>query len=1103
MQTQLQTFSSYSLLKSPTRINQLVDTAKKRGYTSIALTDLNNLYGSIDFYKYAKKQGIKPIIGLTIETKGLINDQDVYRNVLLAKNDKGYKNLLKISSKILMSEELINLSDISSWLNGLFFITSASGSEILQIGDNEKIDLFFSKLNSFVDENSLYIGISTNGILKNDIGKLLEISNKFNVKPVFTENIEYIDTNQAFVTKILQSIDEGQIIENPTEYANELGDFYLKNAEQLENIYEDLSLTYISENTQNIADECNLEIEFKQAELPKFTTPNEVSSEKYLQQLVVYGLKKRFNGNVPESYKKRALHELSIIEKMGFSDYFLIVWDVIKYAHENNIITGPGRGSAAGSLVAYALRITDVDPIKYDLLFERFLNPERINMPDIDLDIPDTRRDELVLYMQKRYGASHMAQIITFGTLASKMALRDVGRVLNQTQREMDKWSKAVPNVLKIDLKTSYKESDAFRQLVNKNEINKLLYETALQIEGLPRHFSTHAAGIVLSKGELTDTVAIRMGSDNVALTQQTKDNVENLGLLKMDFLGLRNLTILGNAVNNVSKQVRKKLIPEKINLNDEATLKLFQLGDTDGVFQFESNGIRNVLKKIHPDSFDDIVATNALYRPGPMQNIDTFVARKNGTEPVNYPDESLKKILKSTYGVLVYQEQVMQVASELAGFTLAEADSLRRAMAKKHKEEMDSLRNKFIKGSIANGHPKETAIIVYDYIEKFANYGFNKSHSVAYSKIAFWLAYIKVHFPAAFFTALLNSNMNNDTKIRSYVQDAKSRKIKILPPDINQSGYLFKNGNETIQFGISCIKGVRRDFAKHILEIRKNGKFSDMENFLQRIDSNFVKEDNINPLILGGAFSSFNKNKKALLLDSRDLIESIQLSGNNVSLFDVLSPKKHEVSDYSDSEKLNQEIQYLGTYVSGHPAESFRDNSFEYINKLKENINSKIVFYIKRIKTIRTKRGDQMAFADGEDESGEISLTIFPEAFKKYSELLVEKNIIEVSGKLSRDKKNNLNFVVSEISKANKKSNDLSDTLYIKVPEDIDTPEERLELKRVLNSFKGNKNVLVFYPKTDQKILFKNENSVNFSNELKSILVKRYGVKNIFYKTN
>jgi len=534
------------------------------------------------------------------------------------------------------------------------------------------------------------------------------------------------------------------------------------------------------ENTNQIADDCNVEIEFKATELPEFTTPEGVTSIQFLHDLTTKGLKKRLNNDVSSNYVQRLTYELGVIDKMGFSDYFLIVWDVIKHAHEVGIKTGPGRGSAAGSLVSYCLGITQVDPIKYDLLFERFLNPQRANMPDIDLDLPDDRRDEMVMYMHDKYGSDHMAQIITFGTLAAKMALRDISRTFSQTQFQISQWSNAIPRKLNITLKDSFDESSTLRNLVDNSRENQLIFKVAQRIEGIPRHYSTHAAGVILSKKPLTDIVAVQLEDDGINLTQQTKYNVESIGLLKIDFLGLKNLTILDKAIQAISKKYGREFVSEKIPLNDQKTLELFQRGATDGVFQFESDGIRSVLRQLRPTSFDDIVATNALYRPGPMQNISTFIARKHGQEPINYPDRSLEKVLKPTYGIIVYQEQVMQASSEMANFSLADADILRRAISKKNERLIEENRQKFVDGAVSQGHDKESAEKVYQYIEKFGNYGFNKSHAVAYSMIAFWLAYMKVHFPDVFFACLLNSNLNNETKVATYVQDAKDSHVKI-----------------------------------------------------------------------------------------------------------------------------------------------------------------------------------------------------------------------------------------------------------------------------------------------------------------------------------
>lgn len=818
LQAQLQVMSSFSLLHSPAKLTELVDQAKARGYEAIALTDINNLYGSIDFYKYAKKIGIKPIIGLTIEVAGIIDVENKYPLLLLAKNNSGYQHLIKISSKVMSEKEPVALSEMQSWLSDLFIITPASDAEILSV----EVAPYVKALQQLIDTDSLYLGVSLYAGQIDNVKNIRTVARTQQLPLAALGDVRYVDADDHLAYQVVNNLRTGQRFESLDQVV-ETGDHYLRTASSFASDFAEVDMSEAIDNTKQIADQCNVEIQFQETELPKFETPDDVSSQQFLHDLATKGLKKRLNGQIPADYQQRLEYELSVIEKMGFSDYFLIVWDVIKHAHEIGIKTGPGRGSAAGSLVSYCLGITQVDPIKYDLLFERFLNPQRANMPDIDLDLPDDRRDEMVMYMHDKYGSDHMAQIITFGTLAAKMALRDIARTFSQTQFQISQWSNAIPRKLNITLKESFDESSTLRGLVDNSRENQLIFKVAQRIEGIPRHYSTHAAGIVLSKKNMTDIVAVQLEDDGINLTQQTKYNVENVGLLKMDFLGLKNLTILDKAIQAISKRYGKEFVPEKIPLNDSKTLALFQRGATDGVFQFESNGIRSVLRQLVPTSFDDIVATNALYRPGPMQNISTFIARKHGREPVTYPDKSLEKILKPTYGILVYQEQVMQASSEMANFSLADADILRRAISKKNEQLIEENRQKFVNGAVSQGHDKKSAEKVYQYIEKFGNYGFNKSHSVAYSMIAFWLAYIKTHFPDIFFACLLNSNLNNETKVTMYIQDAKDSRVQICNVDINQSQYDFVDHEKSIRFGLLSIKGMRRDLATNIIEERQD----------------------------------------------------------------------------------------------------------------------------------------------------------------------------------------------------------------------------------------------------------------------------------------
>ncbi|MGQ2374223.1 DNA polymerase III subunit alpha [Companilactobacillus zhachilii] len=1104
MQAQLQVMSSFSLLHSPAKLTELVDQAKARGYEAIALTDVNNLYGSIDFYKYAKKIGIKPIIGLTIETAGIIDVENKYPLLLLAKNNSGYQHLIKISSKVMSEKEPVALSDMQAWLSDLFIITPASDAEILSV----EVAPYVKALQQLIDTDSLYLGVSLYAGQIDNVKNIRMVARTQQLPLAALGDVRYVDADDHLAYQVVNNLRTGQRFESLDQVV-ETGDHYLRTASSFASDFAEVDMSEAIDNTKQIADQCNVEIQFQETELPKFETPDDVSSQQFLHDLATKGLKKRLNGQIPADYQQRLEYELSVIEKMGFSDYFLIVWDVIKHAHEIGIKTGPGRGSAAGSLVSYCLGITQVDPIKYDLLFERFLNPQRANMPDIDLDLPDDRRDEMVMYMHDKYGSDHMAQIITFGTLAAKMALRDIARTFSQTQFQISQWSNAIPRKLNITLKESFDESSTLRGLVDNSRENQLIFKVAQRIEGIPRHYSTHAAGIVLSKKNMTDIVAVQLEDDGINLTQQTKYNVENVGLLKMDFLGLKNLTILDKAIQAISKRYGKKFVPEKIPLNDSKTLALFQRGATDGVFQFESNGIRSVLRQLVPTSFDDIVATNALYRPGPMQNISTFIARKHGREPVTYPDKSLEKILKPTYGILVYQEQVMQASSEMANFSLADADILRRAISKKNEQLIEENRQKFVNGAVSQGHDKKSAEKVYQYIEKFGNYGFNKSHSVAYSMIAFWLAYIKTHFPDIFFACLLNSNLNNETKVTMYIQDAKDSRVQIRNVDINQSQYDFVDHEKSIRFGLLSIKGMRRDLATNIIEERqKNGEYTSPLNFLQRIDRRFVKTDYLEPMILSGTFDTFNRNRKELLYDFRDLIESIQLAGSNLSLFDVLDPKKHQVDDFTLTERLNQEKTYLGVYVSGHPVEKYRSRLLDLrtikISELANHQNQviNVLGLVKNLRVIRTKKGQRMCFMTIEDETGSISVTIFPKLFQKIEEMELDGKIFLFVGRPNMGKRGELELIADRLSDPKQYTVQLpSEKLYLKVSKSLDTPENLEQLYRIIESSRGQMPVIVYREKKKQALLLKSNHWIDFNGDVQSKLEMFLGKRSVLLK--
>lgn len=1104
MATQLQVLSSYTLLQSTIDLNQLLNQTQKLGYDSVALTDINVTYGLVKFYKLACKKHLHPILGMTISAPGLIKSTENYHLVVLAKNVKGYHNLLKLSTALMTQEDHFHLPNYERLLHDLIMIVPAQESELSQLllkNSSQVVD--YVKWLKKIKHNDLYLGIGLRNHAVEQVPVIQRLAQLHDLPCVAVDKVQYLNAEDAFSNEVLRHISQGDKISRFTEE----GENYFRSNQDFTESFQKHNLQTAINNTQKIAQQCQLEIPFKRTQLPKFPTPHNLDSMSYLKQLVYQGLKQILGAQVPSIYQKRAQHELDVISKMGYADYFLIVWDVINQAHQRKIMTGPGRGSAAGSLVSYGLGITQIDPVEYGLLFERFLNPERVDMPDIDLDIPDNRRDEMVQYMQHKYGDNHMAQIITFGTFAPKQAIRDVGRVFGLSQVELNLWSKAIPSVLGIDLQTAYKQSPSLQNLYRKSSRNQLIFKTALKIENLPRHFSTHAAGIVLSASNLEETVALQKGgSDGALLTQQTKENVETLGLLKIDFLGLRNLTTLNAAVKLIHRHIDSNFQLNNISLQDEQTILLFQRGDTAGVFQFESAGIRSVLRRLKPTSFQDIVATNALYRPGPMQNINHFIARKHHQEPISYPDDSLEPILRSTYGVLVYQEQVMQVLAKMAGFSLAEADLLRRAIAKKNNSLLEQKRDEFVTKSIENGHQQKKAVKVYDYIERFANYGFNKSHAVAYSKLAFSLAYIKVHYPQAFFAALLNANINNDTKIINYLQALKVRKIQVLPPSINNSQQYFTlEDQQHLRFGLFFIKKVRRDVIKEILNKRKSGKYRDIVDFLRRLDPRFLKTENILPLVYSGALDVFTSNRRQLVQNIMDLIESIKLASGSIALFDVVKPKQHQVADFSLNEKLTQEKQYLGTYVSGHPIEHYEKFLTNYhLQKsvdLKTGDTAQVLYYIRNIHVIRTKKGDQMAFLNGGDDLLDYSIIVFPQLYQhvhlKVNQVYLMK--IKVNSSIKKPKEYIAQQIklAAEIVHVAKKIQ--KHQLYIRFQ--TKNNQNLKNLLKILKKFPGKIPVVVYFSDSDEKFLLKSQNYIDYSELLRSELTALVGLDNFIYK--
>ncbi|MFR0498439.1 DNA polymerase III subunit alpha [Limosilactobacillus reuteri] len=1103
--TPLDVKSSYSLLKSPNRISDLVTTAKERGYKALALTDENVLYGAVEFYNAAKKAGIKPIFGLRLVVALNETDGTKLDLVFLAKNQRGYQHLMDLSTLQQTRKDKkapLTVAQISPLLNELFIIIPPQSTVFSVLAQPTSI---LTELANLGDDDSVLLGVNSR-LDDVQIDTLQQLSKQLSLPLVGTSPVDYLNANDLFASRVLQAIDAGVELKDPTIEAERRGQHYLHSKEQVIQDYKAKGLSAAAQKTVEVATLCNVELQFRAPVLPHFKNQAGISSQQYLRSLCIQGLKKRrvAPGKTIQQYQERLAMELKIIHEMGFDDYFLIVWDVINFAHQQKITTDPGRGSAAGSLVAYALAITEVDPLQYDLLFERFLNPERAQMPDIDLDIPDNRRDEVLQYVHQKYGHQRVAQIITFGTLAAKQVVRDVSRVFNLPRYDMQRLIDALPHGLHVTLKDALNESQQLKNLLDDNPKFRLLIQVAQQLEGLPRHYSIHAAGIVLSEQPLHEVVPLQDGSDGLLMTQFAKDTVEALGLLKMDFLGLKNLSIMDNTLQMI-RQEDPAFDLQKINFNDPLTLQLFQRGKTEGIFQFESSGIRNVLVNLHPTNFEDIVAVNALYRPGPMENIPHFTARKAGKEKIAYPAPSLEKILGPTYGILVYQEQVMQLASVMAGFTLGEADLLRRAMSKKKKATMEDMRTKFIAGATEHGYSAQVAHQVFEYIDRFANYGFNHSHAVAYSMMAFEMAYLKVHYPAAFFTALMNAETNIE-KLKRHVGDAKQFGVKISGPRINisESSFLLHDG--TVYFGFSAIKGVRRDFVAAILEERQeNGKFTDLRNFITRIPERWQKQELIEPLIYSGAFDNMGYNRAEMIDALPKLISGIELFAGFANFDDpTLQTAIDQRNEFPLLTRLTKENEYLGVYLSGHPVTQYYQLGQQLhatkIADLYPNSEATIIVLTNHVKTIYTKREHrEMAFVNGTDETGAVDITVFPKQYQQFKEQLETNKILIVRGRVEYREGRGLQLVANQLQDVKKVQQERpSQRWVLRILPSLDTEMVHRELNNIFNEYHGSIPVLLFYPANDKKILLDQKRWLKNSQKAKKALVAVFGQENV-----
>ncbi|WP_286229350.1 DNA polymerase III subunit alpha [Neobacillus mesonae] len=1115
----LHVYSAYSLLTSTASVHELIDNAFEKGFRALALTDRNVMYGTIEFYKLCKQKGIKPIIGLTVDVASTNRENETFPLVLLAENETGYQNLLKISSAVqTKADNGLPYNWLRHYASGLIALTPGAEGEIEQALASGEMNIareLIRKFDAIFRKGNFYLALQNHHLQQEDKIKsqLIQLSKEMNIPLTATNQVHYLEKADMFAHECLLAIKNGDKLQD--EHRETLGNdqFYLKTAAEMIECFADLP--EVLENTLSIAERCNVNIELNRTYLPAFPTKDpEVSADEYLERLCRKGLQERFSSPSKE-YIDRLMYELAVIKRMKFSNYFLIVWDFMKFSRENGILTGPGRGSAAGSLVSYCLYITDVDPIKHNLLFERFLNPERISMPDIDIDFPDHRRDEVIEYVARKYGELHVAQIVTFGTLAAKAAIRDTGRVFGLNPKELDSISKLIPSRLGINLADALKESEGLRKFINETPLNKRLYETALKLEGLPRHTSTHAAGVVISDKQLIDLVPIQQGSNHVYLTQYSMEYLEEMGLLKMDFLGLRNLTLIETILSSIKRQTGKTVDIRSVPLNDVKTFSLLAAGETTGIFQLESEGMRKVLRRLKPSCFEDIVAVNALYRPGPMENIPLFIDRKHGRIPIEYPLPELKPILENTYGVIVYQEQIIQIASKMAGFSLGEADLLRRAVGKKQKDVLDRERNHFIEGALTNGYETAAANEVYDLIVRFANYGFNRSHAVAYSMIAYQLAFLKANFPVFFMAGLLTSAIGNDTKISQYIMEAKQMGIIILPPSINQSSSSFQVENGAIRYSLAAIRGIGIAALKEIFQARRKKRFTDLFDFCIRVSSKAINRKTLEFLVHSGSFDEFGEDRAVLLASLDVALDHAQIfkpeDSDQFDLFEGefnLKPKYVIVDPISQEHKLSFEKEALGLYLSDHPISVYEKelirSGAQPLFQLRAGVYKVFTgVYISAVKTIRTRKGELMAFLTLSDSSGEMEAIAFPNVYKKAAALLQQGECALLEGKVE-EREGKLQFIIQQAHEMVKWLNTKlvkQPVLYLKISKEKNEDQSLQQLNLLLGNNEGNTSVILHYEANRRTIRLGDDKAVNPTPHVLHSLREILGPENVVLK--
>ena len=1143
--THLHVHTEYSLLDGSSKISELLPRAKELGMDSLAITDHGVMYGVIDFYKKAKEVGIKPILGCEIyvapgsrfDREQSRGEDRYYHLVLLAENDQGYKNLMKIVTRGFTEgyyyRPRVDYEVLEQYHEGIIALSACLAGEIpnkILKEDYEGARAAARRMNELFGQGNFFLELQDHGLRDqtqvNSV--IMRMSKELDIPLVVTNDVHYIKEEDAVPHDILLCIQTGKLVTDEDRMRYEGGQFFLKSEEEMQRVFP--YAKEAMENTHKIAERCNVNIVFGQQKVPKFDVPEGYDAYSYLQELCETGLKKRYGDPPPQELKERLDYELTTIRNMGYVDYFLIVWDFIRFAKSQGIAVGPGRGSAAGSIVAYCLEITDIDPIRYQLIFERFLNPERVSMPDIDIDFCYERRQEVIDYVYEKYGKDKVVQIITFGTMAARMAVRDVGRVMAIPYAQVDKVAKMIPMELGITIEKALAHNPELRQAYEADEVTKNLIDMSMRLEGLPRHTSIHAAGVVIGSEPLDEFVPLSRGADNVITTQFTMTTIEELGLLKMDFLGLRTLTVIQDAVRMVEKKTGQPLDINAIDYDDAAVYEMIGQAKTDGVFQLESAGMKSFMRELKPTNLEDIIAGISLYRPGPMDFIPKYIKGKNNQDSVRYTCPELVEILAPTYGCIVYQEQVMQIVMKLAGYTLGRSDLVRRAMSKKKADVMAKERANFVygneeegvEGCIKRGIPEKVANQVFDEMIDFAKYAFNKSHAAAYAVVAYQTAWLRCHYPKEFMAALLTSVITNPKKITEYINTCRGMGIQILQPDINEGESGFSVSGDAIRYGLCAIKSLGKNVIDAMIEEREaHGRYKNLKDFMERLTSKEINKRTIENLIKAGALDSLGATRRqmmmvyACVLDEVNREKKENISGQ-MSLFDFFSEEEKkeyeiqypDVGEFEQSQKLAFEKEVLGIYVSGHPLQDYmssmekqitaRSTDFEPDEEtglavVKDGRHYIVGGLISNVTVKLTKTNQNMAFVTLEDLYGTVEVILFPRDYQKYRDLLVMDTGVYVRGRASVSEETGK--LVAELVLS---MDQLPKEVWIQVPDVGCFQEKQESLYQVIRQFPGELP-LVIYSRKEKAIkrLPAYENMSDAPSALEE-LASLFGEKNI-----